>query len=300
MVIGELNRRDVPVARIDPAADFPVDLTMSARIGGDRMTGALTTRARGLNLAEVRAVYHRRPTPFPLANDDDPPAQRFSAAQARYGLGGTLASLSCLYVNHPWQIAAAEHKPWQLAVAAQEGFTVPPTLITNRVDDARAFAVAHSPIVYKALRDVPVRDNEGRWCTVWVDEVDPREFDDSIGLAPHMFQARVPKVADLRLTVIGRAIFCVRIESPLIDWRADYERIRYSVADVPRGIADAARRMLNRAGLAFGAFDLGLSADGKIWFYELNANGQWAWLEDESGLPLTSAMADLLEGINEA
>jgi hypothetical protein len=112
-------------------------------------------------------------------------------------------------------VAVAEHKPWQLATAAQAGFMVPPTLITNRVADARAFAAAHAPVVYKTLRDVPVRDDHGQWCTVWVDDVDSGELDDTIARTPHMFQARVPKVADLRLTVIGAAMFCVRLESPL-------------------------------------------------------------------------------------
>ncbi|MEL5957639.1 hypothetical protein AADR41_23270 [Streptomyces sp. CLV115] len=33
-------------------------------------------------------------------------------------------------------------------------------------------------------------------------------------------------------------------------------------------------------------------AVGKL---ECNPNGQWAWLEDAAGLPITAAIADLLE-----
>lgn len=37
---------------------------------------------------------------------------RFAVAEARYGLGGVLASLpACLYVNHPHRIGDAEFKP---------------------------------------------------------------------------------------------------------------------------------------------------------------------------------------------
>ncbi|MGH3885301.1 MAG: hypothetical protein ACRDSZ_01825, partial [Pseudonocardiaceae bacterium] len=35
------------------------------------------------------------------------------------------------------------------------------------------------------------------------------------------------------------------------------------------------------------------AAVGKL---ELNPNGQWAWIEDETGLPISSALADALEG----
>ena len=48
-------------------------------------------------------------------------------------------------------------------------------------------------------------------------------------------------------------------------------------------------------GLLFGAFDFGVRADGSLDFYECNSAGQWHWLEMETGLPMTSALADLLE-----
>lgn len=296
VVIAELNRREVPVVRLDPAEDFPNALEFSACHQAGRIAGTLATPTRALELNRVRAVYHRRPSPYARPAADAPHAERFTAAQTRYGLGGVLASLDCRYVNHPWRVLACEHKPWQLGIATQAGFAIPPTLITNRAADVRRFAKRHGPIVYKTLREVPGQDEAGRWCTVWVDEVTLDRLDESIVLAPHMFQARIPKLYDLRLTVIGPAMFCVRIESPHLDWREDYDKITYSVADVPAGIADAAARMLVRAGLVFGAFDLGVATDGQIWFYELNAGGQWAWLEDETGLPMTAAVADLLEG----
>ncbi|MGW7004860.1 hypothetical protein ACWGCW_19080 [Streptomyces sp. NPDC054933] len=73
---------------------------------------------------------------------------RFAAAQVRYGLGGTLYALAgCLYVNHPLKNQAAEHKPLQLAAAQRLGLTVPPTLVSNDLDDVRAFIAAHREVV---------------------------------------------------------------------------------------------------------------------------------------------------------
>ncbi len=51
---------------------------------------------------------------------------------------------------------------------------------------------------------------------------------------------------------------------------------------------------MRRSGLVFGAFDLVLDHSGEIWFLEVNPQGQWLWVEDLTGMPITSAVADWL------
>jgi ATP-grasp ribosomal peptide maturase len=295
LVIAELNRRAVPIVRFDPA-DFPHTLTMSARIDTDGLHGAVTTRSRRADLGAVRSLYYRRPRGFTFPGLD-PQDAHFATLQARYGLGGVLASLpNCLYVNHPHAIADAEFKPAQLATAVALGFQVPPTLITNDPDEARAFAAEHGPIIYKPLRGSPYRQ-DGQARTIWVTEVDPADLDESIAGTAHLFQTRVPAAAFLRVTAIGDRLFCVRIDSGgLLDWRADYDALTYTATDPPPGLADLTAAYLKRFGLVFGCFDFVVRAgDGTPVFLECNPNGQWQWLEAETGLPMTAALADLLE-----
>ena len=52
---------------------------------------------------------------------------------------------------------------------------------------------------------------------------------------------------------------------------------------------------LDSFGLVFGAFDFAVTDHGEWIFLECNPSGQWAWLEDETGLPMVAAFADLLE-----
>ena len=51
-------------------------------------------------------------------------------------------------------------------------------------------------------------------------------FLDQIAHAPHLFQRCIQKECDLRITVVGEELFCVRIESQsgqgTVDWRNDY------------------------------------------------------------------------------
>ncbi|MCX4761578.1 ATP-grasp ribosomal peptide maturase [Streptomyces sp. NBC_01275] len=294
MVITELNWRDVPVVRFN-LADIGEGLTVSARFGTcpAPVVGQVRTPSRTADLARVRSVYWRRPEwpSFPHLSPDD---SRFAAAQVRYGLGGTLYALGDpLWVNHALRIAAADYKPAQLTLAQRLGFTVPPTLVTNDPAEAREFIRAQGDAIFKTLRWTPYT-RDGVPVTGWAAPVTADEIDDSVRIAPHLFQARVDKVADLRVLIVGRHTFAVRIDSELLDWRKDYSVLTYTVEHLPDSVDKALHVYLDRLELVSGSFDLAVDRAGVYWWLELNPNGQWGWLEKETGLPMSAAFADLL------
>lgn len=294
LVIAELNRRRVPVLRVDPGEDFPARAVLTARLGAAGWEGRLTVGDRAAELSAVRALYHRRPSPYPTHRGAQ--AARFVAEESRRGLGGVLASLPrCLYLSHPQAVARAEYKPAQLVAAVREGFRVPDTLITNDPVEAMAFC-AEQAAVYKPLH-AGAYAVEGEPAGIWTAPVDPGDLDDSVGHSAHLFQARVPKVADVRAIVVGEQTFGARIISPpgVVDWRAAYQSLTYEPVTCPEEMRGALLRFLARFGLSFGAFDFAVTGDGAWWFLEVNPNGQWAWLEEAVGLPITCAIADLLE-----
>ncbi|MCA1693463.1 MAG: hypothetical protein LC749_01330 [Actinobacteria bacterium] len=105
---------------------------------------------------------------------------------------------------------------------------------------------------------------------------------------------------ELRVTVVGDQVFACRIESQVtestrIDWR------RYDLENTPhvahRLDPDIERRcvvLTRHFGLEFSAIDLIVTADGETVLLELNPNGQWAWIEELTGLPISAAIADVL------
>lgn len=293
LVISELHDRGTPVVRLD-SGDFPATLSFAAYLTPDGIEGSLTTPTRTANLARVRSLYYRRPSGFAFPHLPDQDA-RFAITQARYGLGGIIASLpGCLYVNHPHRIGDAEFKPSGLAAAVTSGFHVPATLITSDPAAARTFIRKHGPAIYKPL-STPLYRIAGVSCTVEVNEVTADEIDNRVSGTAHLFQHRIDKAADVRVTVIGDRVFAVRIDSDLLDWRTDYDRLTYTPVQPPPQIAAALSRYLSLFGLLFGAFDFAIDRSGTWWFLECNPSGQWAWLEPETGLPMVAAMADLLE-----
>ncbi|MBV6698515.1 ATP-grasp ribosomal peptide maturase [Kitasatospora aureofaciens] len=299
IVITELNRRRVPVLRFDPGKDFPQRVALTAALGADGWTGALAVGDRTADLAHVRALYHRRPSAYhPESNDQ---AGRFAAQENRRGLGGVLADLpGCLYLSHPQAIARAECKPTQLALAARLGLLVPATLITNNTAEAKAFAAAQ-PAIYKPLH-AGAYNVDGEPAGIWAASVEAGEITDAVSRCAHLFQTQVPKAGDVRAVVVGNRVFCALITAPpgVLDWRSEYRHLTYEPVDCPEPIRTALLAFLAELGLNFGAFDFAVTPAGEWWFLECNPNGQWAWLEHAANLPITRAIADLLEnGVTE-
>ncbi|MFE3204228.1 ATP-grasp ribosomal peptide maturase [Embleya sp. NPDC059237] len=292
LVITELNRRRVPVLRVDPGRRGTT--TLAARTTRDGWSGRLVVGDRSVDLANVRALYHRRPTPYSVSASEQ--GERFAAQEHRRGFGGVLGSLpGCLYVSHPLAIARAEYKTAQLVAAGRFGMPVPPTIITNDPTEAKAFCRQHRAI-YKPLH-AGEYTVDGSPAGIWAASVDPEEITGAVSLSPHLFQGYIDKIADIRATVVGDRVFCVRIIAPpgVPDWRAAYKSLVYEAVSCSDGIRRAMLAFLEYFGLVFGAFDFAVTADDVWWFLECNPNGQWAWLESATEQPIASALADLLQ-----
>jgi ATP-grasp ribosomal peptide maturase len=287
-VIMELSARGVPVFRCDPA-EFPVSLSMGARFGGE-WGGHLRAATRTLDLSQVRCAWWRRPSP--IAAPDGVAEQRWANREATAGFRGLMACLP--WLNHPDDIRAAEHKPWQLSVAARVGLSVPPTILTNDPAEVRAFARTYGPVIYKPLTGGVLDD--GR--VIYACPVDASDIDDSVCMTSHLFQQAVPKAYELRVTVVDGNVFPARIDATergRQDWRADYANARYGRATLPDAVVTALKAYMARLRLRFAAVDMIVTPGGEYVFLEANPNGQWAWIEDETGLPIAAAIADALE-----
>lgn len=295
MVIRHLNAADVPVVRLDPA-DFPHKVSLSAHIGtGQHWSGRITTSSRRFDPGSVRSLWLRRPGRYDFP-DMDATTAKYAQAQAEGGLGGILRSMhDCLYVNHPAAHQAASVKPAQLDAASRAGFTIPDTLITSDPADAREFCTAQ-PTIHKPLGPSLWQPDEDRLFLVDVSEVDPAGLDESVGATAHLFQARVNKRHDVRLTVIGDRMIPVAIDSGgVLDWRTTYDGNTYRVLQqMPVDVEQAVKRFMAELDLVFAAFDFAVDHDGRWWFLEANTAGQFAWMEGPTGIPLTAMMAEFL------
>jgi hypothetical protein len=332
-VSARLAERSIKYVSFDPRL-YPASAQISVecdRQGAARYILACDG-APSLDLGEVDAVWHRaraRPSPGPAVPADQ--AWWVAETCTRF-LTQLYESLDCRWIPErpapgrepfrqgdtaPPEGAAAwtglpsrgaapspENKLHQLAVAGRCGFTVPRTLATNSPERFLDFyeACGGRLISKRAVNLAPlVGGVSTRPYTVAVGR---REAADSRAVrhAPALFQERVEKRVELRVTVVGSRVFAAEIRSQesrrqQVDWRHYPEHGQaqfYAPHPLPAAIEARCVAVVAALGLGFGAIDLILTPDGDYVFLEVNVNGQWAYLEEMLGFGISAAIAELL------
>jgi len=303
-VVQEISRRSLPFTRLN-TDEFPTLAygTISINDGYSRRTIHWKNRNHVLDFEQVTAVLYRRPVP-PVPDEAiiDPGIRRFCIDESYDFLRGLWLSLKCHWISNPEAIRKAEHKVYQLGIAQNLPFLIPKTLITNDPSETRAFFKnCSNGIIIKPLYLGFVNSAEGdkNIFTSLVSKDDLNEIE-SICLAPSIFQERVIKNFDIRVTIVGDELFVAKIETDSLppnipDWRfAPIQKLHHSEYKLPLEIESACFELVKRLGLDFGAIDLAVDNKGRYVFFEINPNGQWAWLETTLGFPISKAIVDRL------
>jgi hypothetical protein len=103
---------------------------------------------------------------------------------------------------------------------------------------------------------------------------------------PVLIQEDVDKKHELRLTCIGDKVFPVKILSQLndntkIDRRVDNcSAVEYEKMSIDNNLKDMCLSLLAYFDLNFACIDLIVGNNNRIFFLDLNPNGQWAWLDE--------------------
>ncbi len=295
-VLDVLARRGVEVALLD-LARLPARGRLELSYGGG---GGRELRLRGgpsIDAARVRALWWRRPRP--LRRPGTLPARRaeFAIRQMADAVMGLVSSLEgdALLVNNPWRDDAAAQKTFQLHAAERVGLAIPPTLVTNDPRAARDFVRAHAGAgaVHKALHATPedwrrTRRLGGAGGLARVPE---------LRHAPVILQEHVPGV-DVRVTLVGDELFAAEIDarrsSSPDDYRGFERQCRIAPCALPARVERRVRRLMRDLKLVYGAADVRRGAGGEWFFLDLNPSGQWLFVEERTGQPITSALAGLL------
>ncbi|MET9550843.1 MvdC/MvdD family ATP grasp protein [Streptomyces sp. NPDC006627] len=302
-VTSELSRRGVEWTVYDPAK-FPG----SSRVAIETTrTGvrALLARDDGdfLDLSDVTAVWHRRPGDFELSDLLLPEEREWVHNECAHLVrslwgGGFLRG----WVSDPEAVRRASVKVTQLRIAGDMGFLIPRFTITNDVEKASAFISACSQgAIVKVLADPGILypNRAGTIYTHLVTDADMSEIR-SVRFGPTYLQEFIPKAMDIRVTVMGHDVFAVGISSQGVrESRVDFRRapaytLPHEPVELPQDVSSLCVRLVRHLGLQFGAIDFVLTPDHEYVFLEINPNGQWYWLEEVTGIPLTAALCDLL------
>jgi glutathione synthase/RimK-type ligase-like ATP-grasp enzyme len=295
-VVLELRRRGLDFVRLntEDLPSFEMQLP-----GGDPAALSLRDGETLMDLQSVTRAYYRRPG-MPEAPDKKEGTATYLLSEWSAVLRSLWNALEGRWLNSPFDILRAEDKPRQLAAARQVGFSVPDTLVTNAFEAARDF-IDQGPTVGKPLRHALLDDGE-RGAVIFTSRIERLHDADAppVRRAPMILQREIRKRCDLRVIVIEDRVFATEIgsqahEETMVDWRRGARSdLAHEPFALPADIAEACTAVTRALGLRFAAIDLVEDQSGHFWFLEANPNGQWAWIEQRTGAPITAAIVDWL------
>lgn len=286
---------------------YPTDVRLTAYYGAsgdERLT--LTNDEGEFDLREVTAIWHRRLSfGSRLPETLDRQLRGASLGETSAAAHGMLTSLKAFRMDHVHHIRHAENKQLQIQIARELGLDTPRTLTTNDPGAVRDFAtICEGGMIMKMLSSFAVYD-DARELVVFTNPVKAEDLADLSGLnlCPITFQELIPKSLELRVTVVGNRVMSASLDSKVSaraahDWRRDGVRMLqdWQPYQLPLEVEEKILRLMDYFSLNYGAIDIILTPDGRHVFLELNPVGEFFWLEQTPGLPISRAIADLLLG----
>lgn len=255
-------------------------------------SGSLILQANGVAVEpeQVTGIWLRRPRPIRFAAPD--PAEAAHAAREwSEALEGFLAHVPLTsWVNHPSVNSAASRKLEQLTRARQHSLRIPSTIVTQDPDIAISFLQRHGRVIVKPLsfgyveRDTPTGDSIV--FTHSISTADILKHGSEIRACPVLLQEEIDKSADVRVNYIDGRTHATRLtradssSRQIVDIRRDnMNGVSYDTIPLPTGVGTAIHALMTSYGLRFAALDFAIDDEGNWIFFEVNPNGQWAWLD---------------------
>lgn len=304
-VTTRLESRKAEYVWFNPAR-FPAASEITVEFDRTRGISRRTLKYDGghLDFSTVTGVWYRRPQSARAAETvTDPQIREWVSRESQHVLAGVWETLDCTWIpGKPSDVARAENKLYQLALAARLGFAIPRTVIGNSPESLRAvYSESEGQMVTKAAEPEVFSQGE-RYFTGYTHVVNRRDLANhsSLRLAPAIMQEYIPKRVELRVNVVGARVLAAEIHSQdtastRYDWRRyDLDRTPHLPHQLPPAVEARCVELVRALRLSFGAIDLIVTPSGEYVFVEINANGQWGWIQDLTGLPIADAIVDLL------
>jgi len=299
-----LTKAGLPFLRLDTDLLLP-RIELSYRIG----QAALKVDGYWYHAADVDHIWYRRPEELKEARSDGSPESQYARSEWAEFLECFFAHVPVeKWVNHPSRNTVASRKLEQLTTAANLGLRVPDTLATQNPEELKTFFRHHGGmVIVKPLASGYVeRSANEKDSLIYTNPVSEEHLENLADLAacPTLFQQRVDKRSDVRITVVDSDIHAVELlagDKPG-EQRCDIRRnnmsdVSYRPVTLPAEVEARVRKLMAHYRLRFGAIDMALARTGEWYFFEINPNGQWAWLDMTAGTNIAASFVKTFAGL---
>jgi glutathione synthase/RimK-type ligase-like ATP-grasp enzyme len=266
---------------------------------------SLVVDHRTLVPENINSIWYRRPQPLkpPVEKTFEKGEQSHALSEWSAAIEGFLAHIPTkLWINHPRNNASAASKLEQLSRAKRLGLTIPKTLVTQSFEETIEFwkECKESLVVKPISHGYIERENSQEDTLIFTNEVTLDQLNNNrelLSLCPTLFQEKIEKIYDIRINVIDDEVIAVAIYASkqdklqTIDIRKNnMQNVRYELVTLPSILINKILELCHSYELRFAAIDMAFTKDYKWVFFEVNPNGQWAWLDLEGVTDIASLL----------
>ena len=254
---------------------------------------------------EITAIWDRRPLePEKLLINYDEQTNKFLLEEAR----GFIQFLR-FYLRNIYSIGSivedrpAASKMLQLAVARELGIRTPDTIFSNNKESFLPVLKKYEDISLKPIgADSFFTDDEMEY-VFYSRKVKAGDIiaqpNEAFRQTVCFLQNYVEKKYELRITVCNEDVIACKIDSQSldddkgkVDWRQGYDYgLKQEIVEIPNEIKTFCTSFLKEMHLNFGCFDFIVTPNDEYVFLECNPNGQWLWIELETGYDISKIIA---------
>ncbi len=253
----------------------------------------------------ISSVWYRRPKPlsFPDGKHFEKGEQTHTLSEWSAAIEGFFSHIpSKLWINHPSNNASASSKLEQLSRAKRFGLGIPRTLVTQSFEEVMQFwKECQGRLVTKPISHGYIeRDNPEEDAVIFTNEVTLDQLNENqknLSLCPTLFQEKVEKSCDVRINVVDKAVIATAIYASAQDnlqnidiRRNNMSGVRYETIKLSSSLERSILKLCHSYKLRFAAIDMAITTDAKWVFFEINPNGQWAWLDLEGVTDVASLL----------
>lgn len=284
---------------------YPMQNRLTTAFEDGSWISILETAETKYRLDDIAAVWYRRAYNIGNGLKEEMDAKFYGAAmgEIRNTLFGFLESIDAYSLGKPSVYRRLDSKEEQLKIAEKIGLKIPETCMTNNPEQARQFILKHKNVIGKMQTGFAIYE-DGVENVVFTNVIDKDKLEelDSLQYCPMQFQTRLEKKKELRVTVVGQDIYAFEIDSQKseaakVDWRKDGLNLidQWVETQLPREIERKLLELLDVYHVDYGAIDIILTPEDEYYFIEINAAGEFFWLDNlTDGNLISKSIADLL------
>ncbi|MGE8555905.1 MvdD family ATP-grasp ribosomal peptide maturase [Chryseobacterium jejuense] len=284
---------------------YPLQNKLSTVFQDGEWVTMLETPEKKYRLDDISAVWYRRAYNIGKGLKEEMDAKFLSAAmgEIRNTLFGFFESIDAYSLGKPSVYRRLDSKEEQLKIAQKIGLSIPETCLTNNPEEARQFILKHQNVVAKMQTGFAIYE-DGVESVVFTNVVseDKLEELDSLLYCPMQFQKMIQKKKELRVTIVGRDIYAFEVDSQQfedakVDWRKDGVNLldKWVQTELPADVEEKLLELLDIYNVDYGAIDIIVSPEDEYYFIEINAAGEFFWLDKlTEGNLISKSIADVL------